>query len=173
MQVLNYKAHNVLGIKDVDLAMEGKHLILIGGANGQGKTSALTALVMALAGKSGMEKYPEIPLRDGQRSGKITVELSGDLELHESDTLTAELTWRRKRGGEIDEQFRLLDSTGEEAPEPRTLLKRLFDLRAFDPLAFERLKPKEQATTVQRLLGLDLSKFDEERKQVYEDRTLL
>lgn len=173
MQVVKYEAHNVLGVKDIKFDLAGRHLFLVGGANGQGKSSALTALIMALAGKSGMSDYPEVALRKGEKSGKVTIELSGDSELMEDRSITVELALRKKSSGTIVEEFRVLDSTGEEAPEPRKLLQRLFTLRAFDPLAFERMKPKEKATLVQEMLGLDLSKFDREYNRVFDDRTVL
>lgn len=171
MQVLKYEAHNVLGVKDIKFDLAGRHLFLVGGANGQGKSSALTALIMALAGKSGMSDYPEIALRKGEKRGKVTIELTGDTELMEGKSITVELSLRQKTSGAVVEEFRVLDSAGEEAPEPRKLLQRLFTLRAFDPLAFERMKPKEKATLVQEMLGLDLSKFDKEYKKVFEERT--
>jgi DNA repair exonuclease SbcCD ATPase subunit len=173
MQVLKYEAHNVLGVKDIKFDLAGRHLFLVGGANGQGKSSALTALVMALAGKSGMPDYPDIALRNGEKKGKVTIELTGDSDLMESKSITVELSLRKKTTGSVVEEFRVLDSTGEEAPEPRKLLQRLFTLRAFDPLAFERMKPKEKATLVSQMLGLDLSKFDKEYNRVFEDRTVL
>jgi DNA repair exonuclease SbcCD ATPase subunit len=171
MQVIKYEAHNVLGVKDIKFDLAGRHLFLVGGANGQGKSSALTALIMALAGKSGMTDYPEIALRKGQKKGKVTIELTGDADLMESKSITVELSLRQKASGAVVEEFRVLDSAGEEAPEPRKLLQRLFTLRAFDPLAFERMKPKEKATLVQEMLGLDLSKFDKEYQKVFADRT--
>lgn len=173
MQVIKYEAHNVLGVKDIKFDLAGRHLFLVGGANGQGKSSALTALIMALAGKSGMSDYPEIALRKGERKGKVTIELTGDTDLMESKSITVELSLRQKTSGAVVEEFRVLDSTGEEAPEPRKLLQRLFTLRAFDPLAFERMKPKEKATLVQQLLGLDLSKFDNEYSKLFEQRTAI
>lgn len=134
-------------------------------------SSALTALIMALAGKSGMAEYPEIALRKGQKKGKVTIELTGDASLMEDKTITVELSLRQKPSGAVVEEFRVLDSAGEEAPEPRKLLQRLFTLRAFDPLAFERMKPKEKATLVQDMLGLDLSKYDKEYQKVFDERT--
>lgn len=174
MKIISYEAHNVLGVKNIRFDMEGRHLFLVGGKNFQGKTSALTALVMTLCGKSGMgtKDYPAIALRDGEKKGKVTIELTGSADLHENTGLTAELTLRRKSSGVIVEEFRLLDSTGEEAPEPRKTLQRLFQLKAFDPLEFERMKPKEKASCVSQMLGLDLSKYDKEHKTVFEDRTI-
>ncbi len=174
MKIISYEAHNVLGIKNIRFDMEGRHLFLVGGKNYQGKTSALTALVMTLCGKSGMgtKDYPAIALRDGEKKGKVTIELTGSADLHEDTGLTAELTLRRKSSGVIVEEFRLLDSTGEEAPEPRKTLQRLFQLKAFDPLEFERMKPKEKASCVSQMLGLDLSKYDKEHKSVFDERTI-
>lgn len=173
MKIISYEAHNVLGVKDIRFDMEGRHLFLVGGKNGQGKTSALTALVMTLCGKSGMgtKDYPAIALRDGEKKGKVTIELTGSSELHENTGLTAELSLRRKASGVVVEEFRLLDSTGEEAPEPRKTLQRLFQLKAFDPLEFERMKPKDKASCVQKMLGLDLSKYDKEHQAAFEERT--
>ena len=91
----------------------------------------------------------------------------------ESKSITVELSMRQKPSGAVVEEFRVLDSSGEEAPEPRKLLQRLFTLRAFDPLAFEKMKPKEKATLVQQLLGLDLSKFDKEYAKLFDERTVL
>lgn len=131
-------------------------------------SSALTALTMALAGKSGMNDYPEIALRKGEKKGKVTIELTGETD---ESKVTVELTLRQKPGGSIVEDFRVLDSDGKKVTEPRQLLQRLFTLRAFDPLAFEKMKPKEKATLVQQMLGLDLSKFDLEHAKVFEKRT--
>lgn len=174
MKIISYEAHNVLGVKNIRFDMEGRHLFLVGGKNFQGKTSALTALVMTLCGKSGMgtKDYPPIALRAGEKKGKVTIELTGSSELHENTGLTAELSLRRKASGVVVEEFRLLDSTGEEAPEPRKTLQRLFQLKAFDPLEFERMKPKDKASCVQQMLGLDLSKYDKEHKEVFEERTI-
>ena len=170
MQVVTYKAHNVLGVRDVKFNLAGRHLFLVGGENGQGKSSALTALVMALAGKSGMSDFPEVALRKGEKKGKITVELTGE---GDSEKITVELSLRRQAAGNVVEDFRILDSTGKKVAEPRKLLQRLFTLRAFDPLAFERMPPKEKATLVQSMLGVDLSKFDEDYQTQFEKRTEL
>lgn len=170
MRVLNYQARNVLRVKDVDFKMEGHNLFLVGGKNAQGKSSAIKALLMALCGRSGMEDYPEVALREGQDQGWVKVKLSGSVELHESETLTVELFLRRKRNGQVLEEFRILDSAGEEAPEPRTLLKRMFEMRGFDPLEFERMDKKSRREKLLKLLGLDFSADKKEHKRLYEER---
>lgn len=170
MRLLKYQIENVLGVKDITFEVDGHHLFLVGGKNAQGKTSALTGLLMALCGKRGLSGYPEISLRDGESKGSVTVELSGDDSLHENEKITVELGLRRKRSGVVVEDFRVLDSAGEEAPEPRALLQRLFKLRAFDPLEFERAKPKEQVNLIRGMLGIDFEDFDRRRKEIFDLR---
>ena len=173
-KVLEMVAHNVLGVKDVRLDMEGHHLYLVAGGNYQGKTSTLQALMMCIAGKSGMEGYPEVALRNGAKRGSVKTRIEGDPEIFGQDnsgTLVAELKWRRKASGEIDETFRLYDEeSGEEAPTPRKLLQQMYKFKGFDPLAFARMKPIEQAKTVQDLLGVDLEAFDSKRQKIFEER---
>lgn len=170
MRVLNYQARNVLRIKDVDFNLEGHNLFLVGGKNAQGKSSAIKALLMALCGRSGMEDYPEVALRAGQDQGWVKVELSGSDDLHESEKLTVELFLRRKRNGQVIEEFRILDSAGEEAPEPRTLLKRMFEMRGFDPLEFERMDKKSRREKLLKLLGLDFTADRKQHKKLYDER---
>ena len=172
MKLLKYEVSNVLRISDVNLNMDGHHLVLFGGKNGQGKSSAIKALLMALCGKSGMD-WPDIALKDGENKGWVRVHLSGDAELHDDKGFIVELLLRRRRGGNVIEEFRVLDSAGEEAPEPRALLKRLYEFRAFDPLSFERAKPKERADMLRRLVGLDFDALDAERKEIFDKRTIV
>lgn len=170
MRVISYEAHNVMRVSDIKFDLQGKHLFLVGGKNAQGKTSALTALLAALCGKSGMD-YPGVLLKDGEDEGLVRVELTGDEELHEPDGLTVELQLKRKRGGAVVEQFRILDSSGEEAPEPRTLLKKLYELRAFDPLDFAQRDRKERKAILEKLLSLDFTSDNVQWKRLYDQRT--
>jgi DNA repair exonuclease SbcCD ATPase subunit len=170
MRVLNYEVHNMMRVSDMRLNMEGAHIFLFGGKNGQGKTSALSALLMALCGKSGFD-FPEVALKEGESSGWVKVQLSGDSELHDDVGFTVELSYRRKRNGQAMESFRIIDSTGDEAAEPRAFLKRLYDLKAFDPLSFEQAKPKDREQLIRKILGLDFTELDERRAKLFSQRT--
>lgn len=172
MRITEYQAHNVMGVRDINFNMEGRHLYLIGGKNGQGKTSAIMALLMAICGKQKLPEYPEVPLRDGEREGWVKVKLEGeDPDLHEFKGLTLELKWETKRGKGVIEEFRLVDSTGEEAPEPRKILSSLYNLKGFDPLAFERLSAKEKSEHLRTMLGLDFTQLNAKHKGLYDERT--
>lgn len=170
MKILNYQAHNVLRISDIDFDLSGRHLFLVGGRNGQGKSSALIALLSALCGRSGMD-WPDVLLKHGEDEGWVRVELSGDEGLQENENLVVELKLERRRDGSVLEKLRVLDSTGEYAPEPRTLLKQLYTMRAFDPLEFERMRPREQHDLLCRLVGIDLEEYEREYKKLYDERT--
>jgi len=170
MRVIHYSAKNVMGISEIDVDMEGQHLILVGGDNEQGKTSALTALLMALCGRRDMN-WPDVALKEGEDEGWVRVNLSGDEELHDSLGFNLELLLSRKRGGQVVEKFRLTDSAGEDAPEPRTLLKRLYHYRGFDPLDFARKTKGEQRRLLMDLCGLDFQSDEQAAKELYDKRT--
>lgn len=173
MRVLEYEAHNIGRVRDIKFDLEGRHLFIVGGKNSQGKTSSLNSLLIALCGKSGMDDFPEVVLSNGQTHGWIKAKLSGDDELHDSVGFTLEYLVTRKPHGQVVEEFRILDSTGDEAPEPRTLLKRLYQLRAFDPLAFERLDRKGKRSLILQMLGLDFSVKRAEAKKIYDQRAAM
>lgn len=172
MKLLSVSVRNILKIQEADLSTEGHSLFLVGGKNASGKTSSLTAVLLALCGKRDFD-WPDLVLRDGENVGTVTLKLSGDPDLHEDVGLTVELTLRRKRTGQVVEEFRILDSTGEEAAEPRTLLKRLYSLRGFDPLSFERSKPTDKAKLLRELLGLDFTELDDDYRDCFQERTLV
>lgn len=168
MKVVRYTARHVLKLSDIDFNLAGRHLFLVGGKNDQGKTSALTALLMALCGRSGLDNYPEIQLKEGEDEGDVRVELCGGDG--EPPKLTVELKIKRKRGGVVAEEFKLFDENDRELKEPRKLLQRLYELHAFDPLSFERLDRKGKKELLSKLLKLDFADLDTARKALYEER---
>lgn len=172
MKLLRLQVRNIMRVSELDLNLEGHHLVLIGGKNGQGKTSAIQALLMALCGKRGMD-FPEVPLKDGEREGSILIATDGDDELQDLNGFTIEMKFRRTRGGKIDQTFEVRDSTGDEAPTPRAILDRLFNLRALDPLEFEKSKPKDRVNLIRQMLGLDFSELDTEYAETFTERTVL
>ena len=172
MKVLNFSVRNVMKISEVDFDMNGKNLVLVGGKNGNGKSSCLTALAMALRGKRAMGKdWPDVALKEGEDEGSVEISLSGNDEMQDEHGFTLELGLKRKRGGVVVDSFVMKDSTGEEAPSPRELMNSLYRVAGFDPLEFERASKKEQAQMVRDLVGLDFTALDEERKKVYAERT--
>ena len=170
MRLLTAQAHNIMRLEDVTCDFTGTHLFLVGGANKSGKTSLLKSLLMALCGRSGMD-WPDVSLKEGEDEGWVKLALSGDEEMHDSLGFTIELLLSRQRGGQVIEKFRLLDSAGEPAPEPRTLLKQLYHYRGFDPLEFSRKSKAEQRKLLMDLCGIDFAADEEATKRLYDERT--
>jgi hypothetical protein len=164
-------------IEDIDCLLDGHYLCLFGGKNGHGKTSALTAVGMALCGRSGCD-WPEVALKDGEDEGWVKVDIEPSVSDDAtdgklSDGFNVELYLKRRRDGAVVEQIRVTDKDGEELPSPRKLLQRLFELRGFDPLAFERMAPKEQKALIEKVTGVDLSGLREEYERLYKQRALV
>ncbi len=170
MRVEAFEVHNVMRVSDLKVDMRGQHLVLIGGENGHGKSSALTALMCALCGKRDAD-WPEILLKDGENEGRVVVGLHGSEITGVDEGIKVQLDLVRKRDGRVVDEVTIIDSSGEPSATPRALLKEVMGLRAFDPLAFDRAPPKEQAVILKDLLGLDFGELDAKRKEIYDERT--
>ena len=173
MKVLSFQARNVLGLQYIDVDLEGHNLYLVGGANGQGKSSTIRSLLMILCGKSGMDDWPSPVLHKGEEDGYIEVKLSGDEELHEDHFFTARMDFAMKRGVPVDGELVILDSAGNPAPSARSMMRSLYKLRGFDPLEFTRMKPKEQRAVLCRVLGIDLDEMAVRRAALFSERAIV
>lgn len=170
MRLVEYEVFHMMGLKRAKLKMPENGIVLFGGENGHGKTRSIDSLLMAICGRSGMD-WPDVELADDDREGWVKLELSGDTELQDMHGFTVELQLKKRRGKATLERFRVLDSTGDEAPTPRDFLQKLYSLRALDPRALEKAKPAERVKIIKELVGLDFSTLDGEREVAYKKRT--
>ena len=157
MKIVRLAAENVKRLCAVEIKPDGS-LVVIGGKNGAGKTSVLDSIMYALAGT---KSIPSKPIRTGAKAGQIVVELDGDPPM----TVTRKLT---AAGGSLE----IKTADGFKAPSPQKILDELCGKVAFDPLAFTRMKPRDQIGELRALVGLDFSAVDTERKQLYDERTI-
>jgi hypothetical protein len=153
-KIIKCKIENILGVKDVEFAPEGKS-VTIGGANGQGKTSTIWALIMALGGK---DKMPLRPIRDGAEKGEVVVELEDKkvrlvVQEGRKSTLTVE------------------SLEGAQYKQPQSLLNGLFGDLSFDPGQFKSMRPIEQKGLLLNLAKLDFTSLEQEKAEVYAKRT--
>lgn len=156
MKIVKLVAENLKRLKCVEIDPKGS-IIEISGANGAGKSSVLDAIWWTLAGTRGMQKQP---LRQGASDGVSVVELD-DLKVtrrysHTGSTLVVE----RK-------------SDGVRLKTPQDVLDKLIGKIAFDPLAFSRMKPKDQFDQLRKLvkIDVDIDKLDEQNRSDFEKRT--
>lgn len=155
MHIRKLEVQNFKRIKAVTIEPSG-NVIVIGGNNSQGKSSALDALACTLGGA---KLCPEKPIREGERQAQVTIHVDGYI-VTRTFSISGKSTLKVVRDGYSE-------------PSPQKLLEGFLDKRTFDPLEFMRQKPKEQIETLKDLVGLDFSDLDERRAALYDERTEL
>lgn len=155
MKIIKLIAENVKGIKAIEITPDG-HFQQISGKNGQGKSSVLDAIWLALGGKDA-SKGTEKPLRDGQSEGFSFVDL-GDIKVT-----------RKWKGDKTTLDVSSKD--GAKYNSPQGMLDDLIGKLSFDPLSFATQDDKKQKATLQELVGINFDTLDKERAGHYEERT--
>lgn len=153
-KIIRITAENVKRLRVVQITPQG-HLITIGGNNGAGKTSLLDSIGMALSG----QEIPEEPVRHGEKGAKILIE---------TEDIVVKRTFTAAGGTSLIVE----NKEGMRYSSPQTVLDKLTGKLTFDPLSFLRLKPKDQAEALKRLVGLDLTELDAQRQKLYDERTI-
>lgn len=154
MKILSLHADNVMRLNVVDITPDGS-TVVVGGRNAQGKSSVLRSIEMALGGK---DAAPRTPVRAGESSAHIVVDL-GDIIVKRRITADGKST------------LAVESREGATFKSPQSMLDELVGSLSFDPLAFSRMKPRDAADVLCRLVGLDLAKFHARRQAVYDERT--
>lgn len=113
LRLLEVQIENIKKIRMVRIQPDGS-LVIIGGRNGQGKTSLLDSIAWALEGAKNID---EEPVRRGASKGEIVVDL-GDL------TVTRKFT---QKGTSLVVQ----NAEGEKQKSPQELLNSLYGKLSF------------------------------------------
>jgi len=162
LKLLKLKAQNVMALEafEVEFTPEGD-VTIFSGRNDIGKSTALNSIAMALGGK---KLCPDEPLRHGQESGYVEVELG---EFHPDGPLS-ELKIKRVFGK--GEKLVVTDAEGVRSASPQAILDKLVRGIGFDPRAFVGETPKRQAEILKELAGLDFTALDDKRDDLYQSR---
>jgi len=154
MKITSLQSENVKRLKAVSMEVNGDSTVVIGGMNAQGKSSLLDSIEYCLAGKSSI---PSEPIRHGEDEARVVIETE---------------EYRIKRTFKAGKSSLVVESLdGAKYTSPQKLLDKLVGDFTFDPLEFSRKKPKEQLAMLQGLVGLDFSKMDQKKKDLYDERT--
>lgn len=146
------QAENIKRLKAVEITPEG-NLVVIRGNNGQGKTSVLDSIEMALGGA---KTIPDKPIREGEDHARIVLE---------TDELIITRTFN-----ENGSYLKVKNRDGASFTNGQEVLNNLVGKFRFDPLAFTRMKPSEQAQTLRDLVGINTSELDQKRKVAFDIR---
>jgi energy-coupling factor transporter ATP-binding protein EcfA2 len=154
MKIIKLEAESFKRLRAVSITPDGA-VVRIQGQNGAGKTSVLDAIAAAIGGE---KLCPAQPIRSGADKARATVELDNGLVVERRWTASGStLTVKTREGAALRSPQKVLDA----------LVGRL----SFDPLAFMRLAPREQAETLRRMAGVDVAPLDLRRKAAYDART--
>ena len=159
LHIIELRAENVKRLRLVSIKPDG-NLIIIGGDNGEGKSSLLDSIAMALGGK---DQIPIEPVRRGAKKASVILDLG---------EIIVKRTFTSKGGtGLVVEK-----KDGSQLTSPQAVLDRLTTLRTFDPLVFLRMGEnpegrRKQAATLQSVAQLDFTKLNEKRAAAETKRT--
>jgi hypothetical protein len=161
MKIIELKSSNIKRLKAVEFQIdESQNVILITGKNAQGKSSVLDSIWYALGGKKAAQ---DKPIRDGEEKGEI------------------ELTMKSEKGNYIVKRtftdkgsyLSVTNSEGAKYSNPQELLDFIVGNLSFDPLEFSRMDAKKQVAELTKVVGLNFSELDENKKKLTEERLLI
>ena len=154
VKITSFEAENVKRVKAVSLEPAADGLTVIGGGNGQGKTSILDAISWALGG----DRFkPSSPKREGSVTDPyLHVELSNGIVV--------------ERKGK-DSTLKVLDPEGRKSGQ--TLLNDLLESLALNLPKFLSKNDKEKAEILLRIIGVgdELASLDAQEQKLYQQRT--
>lgn len=154
--VVRLVAENVKRLRAVDISPTSA-AVVIRGNNAQGKTSVLDAIMLALGGKS---VAPPKVIREGAPAARVVLEL---------EDLVVERRWTANDRSTLE----VRSKEGAKYSSPQAMLDRLVGDLSFDPLAFMRLRPEDQARTLSRLIGFDQLEHEARRRAIFDERTVV
>jgi len=166
------RVHNVKGAKHIEHDLEGTHLYVIGGKNGQGKSSGgIDAFLYALRGKS----VPKGVVRDGESEGSVQLILEGipdTMGPHPKLVVTREFRKGKSASLEIRPVCEMPEDERWNSPigAPQAFLDSLCGPQTFDPMAFVEKSPTEQSKILLDMAGVDLEEIDTEHKRLLEKK---
>lgn len=163
MKILQLHSENVKRIKAIDITPQD-NVIILSGKNGEGKTSVLDSIWLALEYKAAKKGNPS-PLREGQKNGKVEIDLGDYI-----------VTRRFTASGSTLE---IKNANGDKIASPQKLLDGFIGSLSFDPWEFSRKSEKDQrqmlADVLYSITGgkVDLADFDVRHQAAFEARTEL
>lgn len=157
MKIVKLTAENVKRLRAVEITPDG-NLVVVAGKNGQGKTSVLDSIWLALGGGPAARGTVK-PIRNGETTAKVTLDLG-------------ELVVTRQWSGD-NTTLRVESKDGAQFRSPQAMLDSLVGRLSFDPLTFAQQDARSQVTALLDLVDLpfDPDELAVERARLYEERT--
>lgn len=147
-RIVALTAENVKRLTAVHIEPKG-NVVQITGKNRNGKTSVLDSIWWCIEGASHIQATP---IRRGAKNARIRLDLG---------ELIVTRTFGAKEDGGYTTSITVESPDGAVFKSPQKLLDDLVGELSFDPLAFARMKPKDQFDALQKFVeGVDIAKLD-------------
>jgi len=155
MKIISLTAENIKKLVAVEITPDG-NVVQITGKNDQGKTSVIDCIWWAIVGAEAIQAEP---IRKGADTAFIKLDL-GKLKVKRRFT---------KKGDYLTVE----NEEGARYGSPQKMLDELIGALSFDPLAFARMKPKEQFEALRNIakVEVNLDELDAANKADFEKRT--
>lgn len=163
MRILNLQLENFKRISVVEIKPDG-NLVQITGKNMQGKSSVLDGIWATLGGADGLQS---VPIRRGQDKATLQLKLG-----NEKVEMIVTRTIRLRDDGTFTTTLTVENADGFRAPTPQKMLDTFLGALTFDPLAFTRMKPKQQFDELRQFVPeIDFDEIAEQNDTDYQART--
>lgn len=159
MKIVSLQSENFMRLVAISISPNGR-VVKLTGRNAQGKSSAIKAISVAI---EGMEDSPAVAIRKGETQARIRLDLG---------ELIVTRTYRKDGDSEEVSSVIVERADGSRFPSPQKMLDSLRGQRAIDPLAFLRLKEREQFDEIRVLVpDFDFDANERTRKEIFDRRT--
>jgi hypothetical protein len=192
LRVVSLQAQNILRLSAIEINWSAdQSLLMIGGKNGAGKSSAVNCVAMALGGAA---LCPAEPIHVGKSKGFVELDLGdlkirrefsrdhlpcdcgvthpGDMPIVGDDQMHTEKCATHK-WGDVKSRLVVRNADGITQGTPQAILDKLIGKMTFDPMAFVNLDPKPQEDILRKIVNLDVSAHEATRKAAFERRAEL
>ena len=160
-RIVEFLAENIKRLKVVRITPKGNMVELTGG-NGQGKTSVLDAIMLALGGTN---KRANELIRKGQTKAVVKLDIGRYI-------ITRTLLEGGTKGGVLS----IFDKESNgRVMSPQTFLDEFMGTISFDPLVFINMDEDEQIDELRRIAptSIDIDELDREQKEDYDARRIV
>jgi DNA repair exonuclease SbcCD ATPase subunit len=160
MKIIELRASSFARLSAVAIRPDGA-LVQITGRNGQGKTSCLNAIWVALKGRA---VAPAKPIRKGAEQATLRLDLGA---------MTVLRTFKDDRNGGYTDKLQVTMADGARVhAKPQQMIDALLGDLSFDPLEFARMDAKRQFERVKVLVpGFDFEGNAVARQDAFDERT--
>jgi hypothetical protein len=159
MKIISLQAENFKKLHAVEITPDG-NFVQITGKNGQGKSSTLDAIWVALAG---IGVAPKAPIRKGAESAKIRLDLG---------EIVVTRHFKHAEKGAFTTSLTVESTDGARFPSPQKLLDSLLGALSLDPVKFLAMDDKEKFDALRKFVpAVDFDAIDRAHAGDYQRRT--